>query len=75
MNEALNIVESFRQQIEECRKLAGGIPKLAKVLGMSPRTLEKWHSGERTPPSKNFADVLSALEMFKARHAKDETKK
>lgn len=63
------ITKTFSERFKEARAETGlSVPKLAERMLISKRTLEKWESGERTPPPYAQRFVLNELEELK-RHS------
>lgn len=57
---------TFSEQFKEARAETGlSVAKLAERMLISKRTLEKWESGERTPPLYVQRFVLNELETLK----------
>ena len=58
---------TFAEKIKEAREATGlSVRALAERTLISKRTLEKWESGERTPPPYVQRFVLNELEGLKA---------
>lgn len=60
------ITKTFSERFKEARNETGlSVAKLAERMLISKRTLEKWESGERTPPIYVQRFVLNELEELK----------
>lgn len=60
------ITKTFSERFKEARNETGlSVAKLAERMLISKRTLEKWESGERTPPVYVQRFVLNELEELK----------
>lgn len=60
------ITKTFSERFKEARNETGlSVAKLAERMLISKRTLEKWESGERTPPLYVQRFVLNELEELK----------
>ncbi|WP_027361816.1 S24 family peptidase [Halodesulfovibrio aestuarii] len=52
----------LQEFIAESIKLVGGVPKLAEIAGVSPRTVYAWKKGERYPNRQNLKKLTRYLE-------------
>ena len=58
-------VEIFSEQLKQARKAAGMTQQsMADRMLISKRTIEKWETGERTPPEYVQRFVLNELQQM-----------
>ena len=62
----MSITKTFPERFKEARYATGlSVQKIAERMLIPKRTLEKWESGERTPPVYVQRFVLNELEGLK----------
>ena len=63
--------DDIRDQINTAVKMAGGIGKLARIAGVSARTVYAWKSGDRSPTLAMFAELSTWMEESNAKQRRE----
>ena len=61
----------IRDRINTAVKMAGGIGKLARIAGVSARTVYAWKRGDRSPTLAMYAKLSTWLEEFDAKQRRE----
>ncbi len=60
--------EDIRRNINEAVFTAGGVAPLAKIAGVSPRTVYAWKKGDRSPTLATYGKLTALLQARTARN-------